>query len=62
MPLFRLPVQPSKHNGLKVPCQIMVDKITTVSRSKLGKRIGQLGDEDLLQLNRSVLVFLGIAG
>jgi mRNA interferase MazF len=61
-PLVRLPVQPSERNGLKAPCRIMVDKITTVSRTRLGKPIGQLGDEDLLQLNRSVLVFLGLAG
>ncbi len=61
-PLFRLPVQPGEHNGLKAPCRIMVDKITTVSRARLGKRIGRLDDEDQLRLNRSLLVFLGLAG
>jgi mRNA interferase MazF len=39
----------------------MVDKIATVQRSRLGLRIGQLADDDLLRLNRSLLVFLGLA-
>ena len=40
---------------------MMVDKITTVPRSKLGAPIGRLGDEDVLRLNRAILVFLGLA-
>lgn len=40
----------------------MVDKITTVPRSKLGDRIGRLCDEDMIALRRAVLVFLGLAG
>jgi mRNA interferase MazF len=39
-----------------------VDKITTVPKSKVGQRIGQLDDEDIVRLNRAVLVFLGLAG
>ena len=39
----------------------MVDKVTTVSRSRLGQCIGRLADNDLLRLNRSLLVFLGLA-
>jgi mRNA interferase MazF len=38
----------------------MVDKITTVPRSKLGQHIGNLGDDDLLRLERSMVVFLGL--
>lgn len=40
----------------------MADKITTVARVKLGKRIGSLDDEDVVRLNRAVMVFLGLAG
>ena len=61
-PLFRLPVSPSERNGLRSPCRLMVDKITTVPKSKLGARIGRLNDEDMVRLNRAVLVFLGLAG
>ena len=61
-PLFRVLVEPSETNGLRAASRIMVDKITTVPREKLGQRIGQLADEDLLRLNRAVLLFLGLAG
>ena len=61
-PLFRLGVEPDDGNGLKVACRLMADKITTVSKAKLGSRIGRLGDKDMLRLNRAVLVFLGLAG
>jgi mRNA interferase MazF len=60
-PLFRLPVEPNERNGLRQPCCLMVDKATTVSKSKLGAHIGRLVDEDVLRLNQAVLVFLGLA-
>jgi mRNA interferase MazF len=61
-PLFRLIVKPSEQNGLKEESSLMVDKITTVTKGKLGKRIGQLEDQDVVRLNRAVMVFLGLAG
>lgn len=61
-PLFRLPVEPNDRNGLRSPCRLMVDKITTVAKSKVGTRVGRLDDEDIVRLNRAVLVFLGLAG
>jgi len=60
-PLFRLLVAPNERNGLRAPCRIMVDKITTVPKSKIGRHIGRLDDEDIVRLNRAVLVFLGLA-
>ncbi len=60
-PLFRLPVEPNERNGLRIPCHLMVDKVTTVPKSKVGAQIGRLDDEDILRLNRAVLVFLGLA-
>lgn len=61
-PLFRLRVEPDDVNGLQEPCSLMVDKITTVPRSKLGRSIGRLGDDDLIRLGRAILVFFGFAG
>jgi mRNA interferase MazF len=61
-PLIRLSVEPTKHNGLSATTHVMIDKITTVAKSKLQKRIGKLADEDMLRVNRAVLVFLGLAG
>ena len=60
-PLFRLPVEPNARNGLRAPCRLMVDKITTVPKAKIGDQIGRLDQEDLVRLNRSMLVFLGLA-
>ena len=61
-PLFRLRVEPNDANGLREPCSLMVDKITTVPRSKVGEHIGRLDDEDLLRLGRAILVLFGLAG
>ena len=60
-PLFRIPIEPSERNGLDEASSIMVDKITTVRKSRLGEALGSLDDEDILRLNRAVLVFLGFA-
>jgi mRNA interferase MazF len=60
--LFRLPVEPTEENGLHDPSSLMVDKITTVPKRKLGAQIGRLADEDLVRLNRAMMVFLGLAG
>lgn len=60
-PLFRLLIKPNESNGLRAECRLMVDKVTTVRKTKLGVRVGQLADKDMLRLNRAVLVFLGIA-
>ncbi len=60
-PLFRLVVEPSVENGLRAVCRLMVDKITTVSKVKVRTPIGRLADEDIVRLNRAILVCLGVA-
>jgi mRNA interferase MazF len=60
-PLFRLPVAPNAHNGLRAACRAMVDKITTVPKSKIGARIGRLDEADIARLNQAIVVFLGLA-
>ncbi|HSJ30443.1 MAG TPA: type II toxin-antitoxin system PemK/MazF family toxin [Longimicrobiales bacterium] len=60
-PLFRIAVEPTAENGLLVESRLMVDKITTVPKSKLGELIGRLADEDLVRLNQAIVVFLGLA-
>ncbi|MCI0430399.1 MAG: type II toxin-antitoxin system PemK/MazF family toxin [Rhodospirillales bacterium] len=61
-PLIRLVVEPSESNGLRSASRLMVDKITTVPKGKLGSRIGRLSDEEVVRLNRAILIFLGLAG
>lgn len=60
-PLFRLLIEPTETNGLRTASRLMVDKITTVPKERLGEKIGRLGDADILRLNQAVLVFLGLA-
>jgi mRNA interferase MazF len=60
-PIFRLLVAPNERNGLRSPCRLMADKITTVPKAKLGAPLGRLDDRDMLRLNRAALVFLGLA-
>jgi mRNA interferase MazF len=59
-PLIRLLIEPNPHNGLRSASRLMVDKITTVPKSKLSKRIGRLDDQDIVRLNQAILVFLGL--
>ena len=60
-PLFRLAVEPSAANGLRELSRLMVDKITTVHRGRLGERTGTLDDSEVVRVNRAIVVFLGIA-
>lgn len=61
-PLFRLVVESSEANGLGATSRVMVDKVTTVPRAKLGRRIGVLAADDMVRLNRALMIFLGLAG
>src|SRR4051812_19790782 len=56
--LFRLAIVPKEENGLHTLCRLAVDEITTVPKAKVGSRVGRLDDEDLVRLNRAILVFL----
>ena len=60
-PLIRIAIEPSANNGLRESSRVMVDKIMTVARTKLGRRIGHLRDEEMLRVGRAVMVFLGLA-
>jgi len=60
-PLIRLRVEPGD-SGLREVSSLMVDKITTVPRTRLGDLIGRLNDEDMMRLGRAIVVFLGLAG
>jgi mRNA interferase MazF len=60
-PLFRITVEPSESNGLRRTSQVMVDKIQTVARSKVGRVMGHLEQETLVAVNRALAVFLGFA-
>ncbi len=54
-------VEPSESNGLRTTSRLMADN-TTVPKARLGKRLGRLTDEDIVRLNRAMMIFLGLAG
>ena len=60
-PLLRVTVQPSAENGLRKPSQVMVDKGLTVKRDKVGPTFGHIGADTLVEVERCLAAFLGIA-
>lgn len=59
-PLFRITVQPQPRNGLAVPSQIMVDKVSAVKRDRIRGVVGQLDGEMMVRVNRSLALWLGL--
>ncbi|MDX2206540.1 MAG: type II toxin-antitoxin system PemK/MazF family toxin [Gemmatimonadales bacterium] len=60
-PLFRLTIAPSPGNGLQSLSQIMIDKVTTVARTRIGPTIGHVEADLLIQVNRALALWVGIA-
>ncbi|MDO8959243.1 MAG: type II toxin-antitoxin system PemK/MazF family toxin [Rhodocyclaceae bacterium] len=60
-PLLRIAVQPSVENGLQKPSQVMIDKAMTVKRDKIGPAFGRIDADVLVEIERCLAVFLGIA-
>jgi mRNA interferase MazF len=60
-PLFRVTVEPSRRNGLRLVSQLMVDKVTTVRRQRLGQTIGRLEEDVMLRVSRALALWFGIA-
>ncbi|HNE61189.1 MAG TPA: type II toxin-antitoxin system PemK/MazF family toxin [Ottowia sp.] len=60
-PLLRITVQPSAENGLQKPSQVMVDKTLTVRRDKIGPAFGRIDANTLVEVERCLALFLGIA-
>jgi mRNA interferase MazF len=61
-PLSRPLIEPSDLNKLRQASRIMVDKIATIPRRRLGVRLGKLDSDDIGRLERALLIFLGMAG
>lgn len=59
--LARIAIEPSQLNGLRLPSQVMADKVTTIPRGKLGRKTGRLSDADMARVDRALHVFLGLA-
>jgi len=60
-PSWRITLEPSRGNGLLRTSQIMIDKAVTVPSGKIGRVIGEAGDDCMLRVSRALAVWLGIA-
>ena len=60
-PLFRITVQPNAENGLQKASQVMVDKAMTLKRGKVGEPFGRIDPETMIEIERCLAFFLGIA-
>ena len=60
-PLLRATVRPSAVNGLRKPARMMIGKAMTVKRGKAGAAFGRIGREAMVEVERCLAVFLGIA-
>ena len=60
-PLLRLTVTPDAANGLRHPSQVMIDKTMTAMRGRIGQTFGRLDANAMLEVERRLAVFLGIA-
>ena len=60
-PLFRIIIDPSTENGLHLPSQIAVDRITTLPTTRIAAKLGTADDDVMLQVTRALAVFLGIS-
>jgi mRNA interferase MazF len=59
--LTRIDVEPDAQNGLRIPSQVIVHRISSVRRDKIGAVIGHLDDVTMLAVSRAIVVFLGLA-
>lgn len=60
-PLLRVTLEPQATNGLKRRSQVMVDKILTTKKEKLGPPFGKIDQNRLIEIERCLAIFLGIA-
>jgi mRNA interferase MazF len=59
-PLIRHTIQPSESNGLNLPTDVMIDKIFTIPRDRMGDKIGHLSSTQMAEITSSLAIFLGI--
>jgi mRNA interferase MazF len=60
-PDFRVTIDPSPENGLRLTSQVMADKPVTVRRERIGQKIGRLDNQDMARLSAALAFVLGLA-
>lgn len=57
---FRITVEPNMANRLRTLSQVMVDKISTLPRTKISEPFGRLDDERMKTIDRALLLVVGV--
>ena len=57
-PIIRMLLTPTELNGLSLESQIMIDKIHTIRRDKIQKKIGELSADQLEELIKAVQAWM----
>ncbi len=60
-PDFRVTIEPSEENGLRVKSQVMADKPVMVRRVRIGRKVGRLDAKDVSRLNIALAFVMGLA-
>ena len=60
-PDFRVAIDPRPENGLRVTSQVMADKLVTIRRERIGRKIGRLDNQDMARLSAALAFVLGLA-
>ncbi len=60
-PDFRVTIEPTPENGLRLTSQAIADKPVTVRRERIGPKIGRLGNQDMARLGIALAFVLGLA-
>ncbi len=60
-PDFRVTIEPSRENGLRLKSQVMADKPVTIRRERIGQKIGRLDSQDMARLGIALAFVLGLA-
>jgi len=61
LPICRVDIKPTAENGLTKHSQVMVDKIITVLREKIGAVVGSVDKKTMFEIDNRLAVLLGIA-
>ncbi|HIT45281.1 MAG TPA: type II toxin-antitoxin system PemK/MazF family toxin [Candidatus Aphodovivens excrementavium] len=56
----RVRIEPTRENGLEKTSYVMTEKIASVSRSLLGKRIGRIEEASMGEIAKQLACVLGI--
>lgn len=58
---IRIAAGDGRSSGLDHDSDVMIDKLTTVKRSNVHARVGRLAAEQVVEVERAIMAFLGLA-